>query len=145
MSLSISFELTDRDLQFFRRALRQSREAVKDENAETILISAEIEAQIAELEDPEERQAFLEELGLEETTKNGSCPSPIASACWQLLFISRTPKIFFLTISRSLVTWTTSSLSNSLRVSYCMYAKPTRTSANFAKNTKRSTVLMSTR
>jgi len=30
MSLSISFELTDRDLQFFRRALRQSRVAVKD-------------------------------------------------------------------------------------------------------------------
>ena len=30
MSLQISFVLTDRDLQFFRNALRQSREAVKD-------------------------------------------------------------------------------------------------------------------
>ncbi len=30
MSLRISFELTDRDLRFFRKALRQSREAVKD-------------------------------------------------------------------------------------------------------------------
>ena len=30
MSLRISFELTDRDLHFFRRALRQSREAVRD-------------------------------------------------------------------------------------------------------------------
>jgi len=30
MSLTISFELTDRDLRFFRKALRQSREAVKD-------------------------------------------------------------------------------------------------------------------
>ena len=30
MSLRISFELTDRDLAFFRKALRQSRKAVKD-------------------------------------------------------------------------------------------------------------------
>ena len=30
MSLRISFELTDRDLRFFRKALRQSREAVRD-------------------------------------------------------------------------------------------------------------------
>jgi len=30
MGLRISFELTDRDLHFFRKALRQSREAVKD-------------------------------------------------------------------------------------------------------------------
>jgi len=30
MSLKISFELTDRDLNFFRKALRQSRAAVKD-------------------------------------------------------------------------------------------------------------------
>ena len=37
MSLRISFELTDRDLAFFRRALRQSRAAVKDaEDAEII-------------------------------------------------------------------------------------------------------------
>jgi len=37
MSLKISFELTDRDLNFFRKALRQSREAVKDaEEAEII-------------------------------------------------------------------------------------------------------------
>jgi uncharacterized membrane protein YkvA (DUF1232 family) len=37
MGLRISFELTDRDLRFFRRALRQSRTAVKDaEDAEII-------------------------------------------------------------------------------------------------------------
>ncbi len=37
MGLRISFELTDRDLRFFRKALRQSREAVKDaEDAEII-------------------------------------------------------------------------------------------------------------
>lgn len=37
MSLTISFELTDRDLRFFRKALRQSRNAVKDaEDSEII-------------------------------------------------------------------------------------------------------------
>lgn len=30
MAMKISFELTDRDLQFFRKALKQSRDAVKD-------------------------------------------------------------------------------------------------------------------
>jgi len=39
-------------------------EAVKDENAEVILISAGIEADIAELESKEERQEFLEDMGL---------------------------------------------------------------------------------
>lgn len=39
MGLKISFELTDRDLNFFRKALRQSREAVKDAE-ETEIIEA---------------------------------------------------------------------------------------------------------
>jgi uncharacterized membrane protein YkvA (DUF1232 family) len=39
MGLKISFELTDRDLNFFRKALRQSREAVKDAE-ETEIIDA---------------------------------------------------------------------------------------------------------
>ncbi|MDJ0711918.1 MAG: YkvA family protein [Woeseiaceae bacterium] len=37
MSLRISFELTDRDLTFFRKALRQSRAAVKDAEETEIL------------------------------------------------------------------------------------------------------------
>jgi len=41
------------------------KEAVKDENAEVLLISAAIEAEIAAMEDPEERAMFLEELELE--------------------------------------------------------------------------------
>mgnify|MGYP006283935413 CR=1 FL=1 len=41
------------------------REAVKEEDAEVILISAGIEADIAELEDAEERQEFLADMGLE--------------------------------------------------------------------------------
>lgn len=45
------------------------REAVKNEDAEVIVISAAIESQIAELE-PEERGLFLEEYGLKESGLN---------------------------------------------------------------------------
>ncbi len=41
--------------------------AVKEEDADVILISASIEAQIAELEDADEQAVFLEEYGLEES------------------------------------------------------------------------------
>lgn len=43
------------------------REAVKDENAEILVIAAKIESDIAELESYEERQSFLETIGLEES------------------------------------------------------------------------------
>ena len=43
------------------------RQAVKDENAELLIISAKTESEIAELEDYDERQMFLEEMGLEES------------------------------------------------------------------------------
>ncbi|MBD3748745.1 MAG: redox-regulated ATPase YchF [Sphingobacteriales bacterium] len=43
------------------------KEAVKDENAEVLIISAKIESEIAELEDYEERALFLEDLGLKES------------------------------------------------------------------------------
>ena len=43
------------------------REATKDEEAEILIISAKIESDIAELESYEERQMFLEEMGLEES------------------------------------------------------------------------------
>jgi GTP-binding protein YchF len=46
------------------------KEAVKDENAEVIVIGAGIEADIAELETYEEKQMFLEDLGLEEAGVN---------------------------------------------------------------------------
>lgn len=48
----------------------QVREAVKNENAEVLVIGAKIEADITELETYEERQMFLEELGLEEPGVN---------------------------------------------------------------------------
>jgi ribosome-binding ATPase len=43
---------------------------IKDENAELVMISAAIEAQIAELESEEDRQVFLAEYGLEESGLN---------------------------------------------------------------------------
>ena len=43
------------------------REAVKDEHAEILIISARTESEIAEMEDYDDRQMFLEEMGLEES------------------------------------------------------------------------------
>jgi GTP-binding protein YchF len=43
------------------------REAVKDENAEVLVVAAKTEADIAELETYEDRQLFLAEVGLEES------------------------------------------------------------------------------
>jgi GTP-binding protein YchF len=46
------------------------REAVKDENAEVLIITAQMEAEIASLETYEERQMFLGEMGLKEPGVN---------------------------------------------------------------------------
>ncbi|WP_166334221.1 redox-regulated ATPase YchF [Sphingobacterium chungjuense] len=46
------------------------KEAVKDENASVLVISAQIESEIAQLEDYEERQMFLDDLGLTESGVN---------------------------------------------------------------------------
>ena len=46
------------------------REKVQEENAEVIVLCAAIEVQIAEFEDLEEKQMFLEEYGLEESGLN---------------------------------------------------------------------------
>lgn len=43
------------------------REAVKEENAEILILAAKTESEIAEFEDYEERKMFLDELGLEES------------------------------------------------------------------------------
>ena len=48
----------------------QVKEAIKDENAELLVIAAATEADIAELEEYEEKQLFLEELGLDEPGVN---------------------------------------------------------------------------
>ncbi|RRB02000.1 redox-regulated ATPase YchF [Larkinella rosea] len=43
------------------------KEMAKKEGAEVVIVCAAIEAQIAEMEDPDERQLFLEEYGLQES------------------------------------------------------------------------------
>ena len=43
------------------------REAVRDENAEVLVLAAKTEAEIAELDDYDERQMFLAEIGLRES------------------------------------------------------------------------------
>jgi len=42
------------------------KEAVKDENADVLLVAVQTEADIAELDDPEERAEFLEDAGMSE-------------------------------------------------------------------------------
>lgn len=56
------------------------KELVKDENAEVLLVSAAIEADIAELESYEERTEFLGELGLTEPGVN-----KVIKACYSIL------------------------------------------------------------
>ncbi|MEC3881246.1 redox-regulated ATPase YchF [Parapedobacter sp. 10938] len=46
------------------------REAIKEEDAELLIISAQIESEITQLESYEERQLFLEDLGLDESGVN---------------------------------------------------------------------------
>ena len=50
--------------------VEQVREAVKDEDAQILVVAAATEADIAELETYEERQMFLEEIGLQESGVN---------------------------------------------------------------------------
>lgn len=47
--------------------VEQVREAIKNENAELLIISAAIEADIAQLDSYDDRQAFLSDLGLKES------------------------------------------------------------------------------
>lgn len=48
----------------------QLKAAVADENAEVVIVATAAEAEIAELEDPEEREVFLADLGLNEPGLN---------------------------------------------------------------------------
>lgn len=50
--------------------VEQVQQAVRDENAQVLVLAAKIESEIAELETYEERQMFLEEIGLQESGVN---------------------------------------------------------------------------
>jgi GTP-binding protein YchF len=60
----------DNELKTGNKHVEAVKEAIKGENAELILIAAAAEADIAELESYEERQMFLEDMGLEEPGVN---------------------------------------------------------------------------
>ncbi|GAB4230882.1 MAG: redox-regulated ATPase YchF [Ekhidna sp.] len=49
---------------------KKLEDAIADEEAQMIIVSASLEAQIAEFEDPEEKAMFLEEYGLKESGLN---------------------------------------------------------------------------
>jgi GTP-binding protein YchF len=57
----------EESLQTGNKYVDKLKEEVKDENAEVIILCAAIEAQIAEFDDPEEKEMFLGEYGLEES------------------------------------------------------------------------------
>lgn len=60
----------EESLQTGNKYVDKLKEEVKDENAEVIILCAAIEAQIAEFDDPEEKEMFLGEYGLEESGLN---------------------------------------------------------------------------
>ncbi|WP_057940033.1 redox-regulated ATPase YchF [Algoriphagus resistens] len=60
----------EESLQNGNEYVEKLKEEVKDENAEVIILCAAIEAQIAEFDDPEEKELFLGEYGLEESGLN---------------------------------------------------------------------------
>ncbi len=59
------------------------KNAIKDENAQMLIIDAGIEAEIAQLENPEDRKAFLDEMGLDEPGV-----SKLIKAAYKLLNLS---------------------------------------------------------
>ena len=60
--------------------VEQVREAIKEEEANLLIVAAKIESEIAELESYDERQMFLSEIGLEESGVNR-----LIKAAYQLL------------------------------------------------------------
>ncbi|MFO7999715.1 MAG: redox-regulated ATPase YchF [Marinilabilia sp.] len=73
------------------------KEAVVDENAQVLVIAARTEAEIAELETFEERQMFLEDLGLKDSGVN-----KLIKSAYQLLNL----KTFFTAGEKEVRAWT---------------------------------------
>ena len=70
---TVSFETKEEERvahDLFLLTNKPVREAVKEENAEILVVAAKIESEIAELETYDERQMFLQEIGLEESGVN---------------------------------------------------------------------------
>ena len=80
----------------------QVKENVKAENAEVLVIGAKIEADITELETYEERQMFLEELGLEEPGVNRLIRSAYSLLNLQTYFTCGVKEVRAWTITRGM-------------------------------------------
>jgi len=80
----------------------QVREAVKDENAEVLVIGAKIEADITELETYEERQMFLDELDLDEPGVNRLIRSAYALLNLQTYFTAGVKEVRAWTIKKGM-------------------------------------------
>ena len=78
------------------------REAVKDENAEVLVIGAKIESDIMELETYEERQMFLDELNLEEPGVNRLIRSAYALLKLQTYFTAGVKEVRAWTIKQGM-------------------------------------------
>jgi ribosome-binding ATPase YchF (GTP1/OBG family) len=78
------------------------KENVKDEDAEVLVIGAKIEADITELETFEERQMFLDELGLEESGVNRLIRSAYALLKLQTYFTAGVKEVRAWTITRGM-------------------------------------------
>jgi GTP-binding protein YchF len=78
------------------------REAVKNEDAEVLVIGAKIEADITELETYEERQLFLEELGLDEPGVNRLIRSAYALLKLQTYFTAGVKEVRAWTITKGM-------------------------------------------
>src|SRR5699024_7476358 len=75
----------------------QVKEAVKNENAEVLILAVGVEADIAELESYEERQMFLEDIGLDEP---GS--SKLIRSAYKLLNL----QTYFTAVVKEVRAWT---------------------------------------
>jgi hypothetical protein len=82
--------------------VEQVRETVKNENAEVLIIGAKIEADITELETYDERQMFLEELGLEEPGVNRLIRSAYALLNLQTYFTAGVKEVRAWTIKKGM-------------------------------------------
>ena len=80
----------------------QVRENVKNENAEVLVIGAKIEADITELDTYEERQMFLEELGLEEPGVNRLIRSAYSLLDLQTYFTAGVKEVRAWTITKGM-------------------------------------------
>lgn len=76
------------------------REAVRDENAELLVIAAKIESEIAELEDYDERQLFLEEIGLKQSGVVRLIQSAYSLLNLQTYFTAGEPEVRAWTINK---------------------------------------------